>query len=278
MNTAVLVAAPLIILAVVLVLGFVGCNLPTRGTGPPLPPYENVIKDEPGLLAWWRLDEEGGDTAFDARAEHFGTYTSSPFSNPPAVGEYQLWQDSIVADTSMKSVYVDGGWVDIYWGVDLNPSPTFTIEAWVAPAWDASETGVQRVVLASFAVDPQTNNKTGFRLLKTTGDVWAAQIGVDAPDPPQAADVTPINPSLGYHLVATYNGTVLTLYVDGSAVGAVAMPYVANGSAPLLIGVGKGAQGVVEDPFKGRIQQVALYNVELSPDQVQAHTVAGQWS
>jgi hypothetical protein len=71
---------------------------------------------------------------------------------------------------------------------------------------------------------------------------------------------------------------VLTLYVDGSAVGAVAMPYVANGSAPFVIGVGEGAQGVVEDPFKGRIQQVALYNLELSADQVQAHTVAGHWS
>jgi hypothetical protein len=280
-NTFVLLLAPVIVLMVVLLLGFVGCNLPTKGTGPELPPYEKVIADEPGLVAWWRLGEGGDYPADDAFGQHPGTYTTAPFAVPPAAGVYILGQDSILADASMKSVYVDGGWVVVQYDGALNPIPAFSIEAWVRPGWDEQdEPAVERVVIASLYVDTANNDAAaGFVLLKTSDNLWAARVGDGTPALTEAADSMPINPTLGFHLVATYDGAALKLYRDGTlVVEQVPASYLPNGSAPFLIGAGEGGQGVVQDPFKGWIQEVALYNLALSPGAVGSHAAAGNWA
>ena len=49
-------------------------------TPPPTPstPYYNVVRSEPSLIAYWRLDESTGSTANDALGRYNGSYVNGP--------------------------------------------------------------------------------------------------------------------------------------------------------------------------------------------------------
>ena len=92
-----------------------------------------------------------------------------------------------------------------------------------------------------------------------------------------------VGPSLAVgawtHVVATYDGTTLTLYENGSAVGQVT-----GLSGPVAIGtqgVRLGGYAITghQYNFDGRVDEAAIYNYALSATQVAAHyarrTVAG---
>jgi hypothetical protein len=74
------------------------------------------------------------------------------------------------------------------------------------------------------------------------------------------------------HLVLTYSQQDgwLTLWVDVEPFGVAVTAYIRNGTQPLCIGT-EAAATPRGYHFKGRVQEVALYNVALQQDQVEAH-------
>ena len=78
------------------------------------------------------------------------------------------------------------------------------------------------------------------------------------------------------HLVETFDGTNLKLYVDGalSASGTVT-GYTLNTGGPLLIGATDYGSGPTE-AFPGLIDDVAVYNRTLSATEVQLHYDSGR--
>ena len=94
---------PLAVLAVVALLGFVGCGLDLQGTGPlpSSPGYAPAVQAEPSLVGYWRL----GDTRLrdppkplgDAKDEvgapagpHTGAYLSFPTQKQTTLAQVQL--------------------------------------------------------------------------------------------------------------------------------------------------------------------------------------------
>jgi hypothetical protein len=74
-----------------------------------------------------------------------------------------------------------------------------------------------------------------------------------------------------YHLVIVYDGTLFKLYVNSAERFASPYPdFVQNSDSPLVLGWGYSSR----NPFDGVIDDVAVYNKALSPDQVQAHYFA----
>jgi hypothetical protein len=70
------------------------------------------------------------------------------------------------------------------------------------------------------------------------------------------------------HLAGPYDGSVATLYVDGVKAGSRSISGVFPlDTRPVILG-GNGNKSVVTELFPGRIDEVALYNRALSPDEI----------
>ena len=70
------------------------------------------------------------------------------------------------------------------------------------------------------------------------------------------------------HLAGTYDGTLATLFVDGVEVGSVSISGTFPiDTTPVILG-GNGNAAAVTERFPGIIDEVALYNRALSPDEI----------
>jgi hypothetical protein len=305
-----LLLAPLTVLAVLLLVRFVGCTSFSAGDSIPAPkPYAQRIKDEASLVAYWRLGEPDGQTiAVDqigpAPGNHKGTYTSIPTGPPadppesaPASGTFSLFKDRLLAGdlNPEKSARFDGGYVRVDYAAVLNPDQ-FTIEAWVHPAWSLESQPTFRSVITSRQDDGE---KRGYMLYagpnielaqpdgKTYWQVWVGNGGSAGDD-----WVTCVGPEVKLdttaHVAAKCNGTKLELWVHDAdtnldtagspdAAKTFAPAYRKNVGKPLFIAEGRtdvDGPGAERYPFIGRIQDVAIYN-SVSVD-IPHHSAAGQ--
>jgi hypothetical protein len=299
MPDSILLLAPLLVFALVVCFGFVGCTEdfdklgeggppppgggdgppeghPPDGTPPGQPPgmrYQDfVIADGP--IAYWRLgdsdlnkpakDENGPDPG-----NHPGVFNASNF-------DLQLQQAGInLSDPTAHSALFDGGYVSVdVAGKPELATPAFTIEALVVADWPLSSSGqtpLRHVVVASH--DPGA--LTGWALMATEDDHWQGAVWSGGQQY-VTTDQNTLVPEEIAHLALTYDGNgVLTLYIDAQPLTTTGCQYTANTSEPISIGVGLGgAQPLFS--FKGRIQEVALYQSALSATQVGNHYQANK--
>jgi hypothetical protein len=292
MSTWLVALIPVAVLATVFLFGFVGCGEPftSRGSGGDgqdggTTTYTDVVNaDNP--LAYWRLGEEGGKIAVD----QVGLDAGNPAGNNP--GSYQEFgplppaTDSAAAPGTLthfapgllpndpgRSVDFDGGYVEVLQDGALNPPAPFSIEAWVHPAWQAGDP-TYRIIIASYVFGPPA---LGFDLAKNTDDHFEIAVGTAGGWQTLVGDTSfQAGNDKTYHLVATYDGAMLKLYEDGVLSNQMPVSdYAPAGSTPIDIGVsGPTLSAPAPDslyPFKGRIQEVAIYDHLLDENAVQAH-------
>ena len=90
MSALMLACVPIAVLAIVLLLGFLGCGLDETGTGSPYP-VEAIAP--PSTVSYWPLDDGGPTTATDTKGGHNGTYLTwtdagnKPMQSAPAAGQ-----------------------------------------------------------------------------------------------------------------------------------------------------------------------------------------------
>jgi hypothetical protein len=301
MDAWLLVLTPLAVLGVVGLVRFVGCSYnPPVFDDTVVQDYGPTVLGEADLVSYWRLGEAtcaGGSVAADQKAAHPGTYRTvalaadPPLLSPAAPGILQCGQPGLLeSDDVATSVLVDGGFVEVPFSADLNP-PQFTVEAWVRPEWPAAETGVFRCVVAS-REDTGAGGRQGYILYAgptldpaTFAVVdpairWQAWVGdgttwrmLVSPAPVALADFN--------YLAVTYDGTTLRLYVfnamtdmDGDLSEAV-VSYSPNPGKRLYIGMGAPERPAPLYPFKGRMQEGALYRAALPGDRIVAHIASG---
>ena len=75
------------------------------------------------------------------------------------------------------------------------------------------------------------------------------------------------------HLVGTYDGTTMRLYVNGALIGATPSGYVQNTQRPLWIATGR-TESTPTFYLPGRVDEAAVYGSALSATRVQAHFAA----
>ena len=200
-----------------------------------------------GLVAGYGFDEGRGTVAMDA---------SGLGNNATVSGA--VWG----AGRFGQSLEFDGldDWATVAAGPGVNVSTAMTIEAWVYPTEAA---GWRTVVFK-----------------EAPGEVWAhsyglySTFGAEGPgghvltaSQTNAHDPSAIGLNRWTHLATTYDGQMLRSYVDGVQRAAVA----ATGPINLSDGVLRmGGNGMWGDFFKGRIDEVRLYNRALSAAQIQA--------
>jgi hypothetical protein len=305
MSAALFVWLPAALLAVVSLLCFVGCKFDPGGALPSFTQYTDLtILSNATLAAYWPLGEAPGATsAVDLKGGHNGAYTTAapypsiPGSAPSAAasGAFTLGQPGIVAGDTVQPgntirttcMGVDGGYVNVPFDPAINPTGAFTIEAWVRVEWTEADQAAYRCIMDGRAAGVQR----GFALFANPSNHWEVWVGNGGSGAP-GWTVLPTNDpfplsvdGLTFYVVATYDGTTLNIYVDGEQrAGGIAAVYVPNDNVPpnvpgpLYIGTGApflpiGPQpaGGPQWPFKGKIQDVAIYNAALSLDDIIKH-------
>jgi RHS repeat-associated protein len=222
-------------------------------TGNSYPYAGTVLADSPG--AYWRFGEASGTTATDLTGNGLnGSYAGGVTLGQPS---------GLGGGDPSTSVSLNGssGFVNVVSTPTLQVN-TVTLELWLKKV---SETNYGMYVTKNFAGGggPGTswfqlmNNGTSGRLeFRVTGDVGASLVSNRVL-------------ALGswYDVVATYDGSVAKLYINGAldnVLGMTATPV--QTSDPLLIG--QRANGYYNNAV---LEELAIYPIALTPAQVLAH-------
>jgi hypothetical protein len=151
------------------------------------------------------------------------------------------------------------------YAADLNP-PVFTVEVW---AKVTGGTG-HRSPLTSRADFPQR----GYIFYAEPGNTWqfwtgtGAQVGWNSIQGPAVRNGT------WTHLVGTYDGTLKRFYVDGVEVGFNTSAFGPNDEHVLRLG-GGASEGPGSFFFQGSVDEAAVYNKVLTPEQILTHYALG---
>jgi hypothetical protein len=167
----------------------------------------------------------------------------------------------------------NGGRTSVPFIPELNPpaASPFTIEAWVKPTIEGA--GNAQCPLFN---RHSTGNRQGWVFFQRPSAQGFNFRMYDQNGSTQSVDLTGGPYTIGEwsHLVAVWNGSSATLYVNGVSVGSQAAGYVANTDAPLGIGA-YSADNPGDNAFTGSLDEVAFYNTALTSATILAHYTNG---
>jgi len=234
-----------------------------------------------------------------------------PDDSPAASGTLSLEAPGLLElnEQDKTSMNADGGFVEVPFASSLN-LPSFSVEALVRPGWSAADRGLYRSVVTFCMIDvtPAAPKAFGFGLFAGpppgappgAPDVWQIWLGDGTTFKPfkdPSRDLTPVDFTKTNYLGIAYDGAAKKLdmfvYVAGASLDSGAVHPLAGVSVPayspvndptqsLLIGmhrppIGSGVSGAfpLYHPFKGQIQEVALYGKALNIVRAASHVSIG---
>jgi parallel beta-helix repeat protein len=196
-----------------------------------------------GLVAHWKFDEVVGETAYDSAGNNDGTI----YGAVPAAGQI---------DGAFDFDGVDD-YVSIANDSSLNPTSQIGISVWVkATDWTA---GHRRIIQKGVS-----DNQYRFYVLaeSLTLDLSGVLCG----------GISTCLPSLNewHHLVGTYNGSEISIFIDGQQAALQATSGSINVTADELnIGVSRPGIAPAGDHFAGLIDDARIYDRGLSGEDVE---------
>jgi len=223
-----------------------------------------VLADQP--LAYYRLSETGGTTAYDYVGGYNGTYLNSPGLNQP--GPSSAVPASVLFDGTSQSVSIPAS-------PALEFAGDITLEAWVQPNAVLNTSTCGNIIAKGY--DNSQCGETTIRVTQGTpsyfyGGQWGYGGGGIT------AGLVTEYPLTWYHVVLTYETAApfngyWKLYVDSQLVGTVQdWIGVLNYTDPWAIGTGT-ADGTNRF-YAGNITAAAIYNHALTAAEVTAHFLA----
>lgn len=225
--------------------------------------YSAEVLSEGSLIGYWRQ----GDAALSTMADSSGHARHGTYYNNPTVQTTGLLNSSTdkavlyAAASSQYALVPDDNSID---GISA-----LTVEAWIKMT---TATGVRQIA----SRDDLTANGRCFQFRSNGGPLQFIRIpGTTV----TATSATTMVAATVYHVVATYNGSQIQLYINGAADGS---PAACTGSIGSnindLIQIGtrrSNNNGLFTDLFDGVIDEVALYNAALSATRIGVHYSAG---
>lgn len=213
--------------------------------------YRDIVAGTPGGVGYWRLGEAAGST----------TASDELARNPGAYSGVTLGASGLLSgDSNTAGTFTSTGHVQVADSTSLHLSGSFSLETWIKES--------SAPTTRSFNIIAKTNSY--YLALRATNTL---QIGFVSGGVYKTLNApSPITTGTRYHVVGTYNGSSLKLYVNGAQVA----PNAQSGSVdvnalPLQLstwsGTGDGFPGVIDEP--------AVYNQALSSNTVYSHWLAG---
>jgi hypothetical protein len=199
-----------------------------------------------GLVAAYGFNETSGTTAKDSSGNGLNGYRSG--ATPTTAGKFG---GALSFDGDHDTVTVaDNDKLDLTKGM--------TLEAWVAP----STTSGWRTILAK----EQSRGLTyGLYGSSDNGGKPSADVFTSSEVPTYGTGSLPLN--TWSHVAATFDGSKVTFYVNGTAVASKSV----SGSMVTSSGVLRiGGTSIWGEWFKGKIDEVRVYNTPLSATEIKA--------
>jgi hypothetical protein len=201
-----------------------------------------------GLVAAYAFNETSGTTAADASGNgRTGTVSGAAWNTGGRYG---------------GALNFDGinDWVTVADANALDLTTGVTLSAWVRPTAVSNwRTVIMKETNASLTYGLYAGDSSGLPAFwVTVGDVYDFR-SITGPS------LVPVSPTWT-HVAATFDGTTMRLYVNGTQVASLAQTSpIATSSSPLRIG-GNSAWG---EYFAGSIDDVRVYNRALSATEIQ---------
>jgi signal peptidase I len=226
-------------------------------------PYKDAVLTDTPVL-YWRLGEASGTTAANtASSGPTGTYYSSPTLAQPSALSSEIVNKSISTTT--------GGFVT---ATTTTTAPTqFTIEAWIKTTTTA---GGRIFGFGNGGTTTLSTTPDRQLYLSPTGKAVA---GLRNANLVKTVATSPLSYNDGqwHHLAATYNGTILRLYVDGAQVASTTTTATAT-----FTGYWRAAQENLTgwptapsgNSYAGGLDELAVYATALSATRISAHYTA----
>lgn len=214
-----------------------------------------IAADSP--IAHWRLDETSGTTAADSSGNgRNGTYTNSP-----TVGAASLLSDG--SGAAMGVAINSGQCATIASAAWMNVS-TITVEALIKYAAATTEDGI---------VSRWTAAGLDWTLWRDSAGKISAKLSIASGATITLTGTVVAAANTLYHVVLTFDGTTLKLYVNGSldASTATGGSGIWSGGAPIEIA--RYDADALTTPT-ATIDEVAIYSTALSSTRVAAHYAA----
>ena len=225
----------------------------TRPTGS----YEQVVESD-SPVGYWRLgDAAGSDTAADASGSGLTADVIAPVT---------LGAAGAVAGDDNTAADLTGGYLNVPDAAPLKLTGPFTLEAWIKPTGTVADPGVG--ILERY--DSPAQN--GYILRLAAGNHLQAWV-LGASGYSLVTGTSVITPGAWHHVMAVFDGSRLTVYVDGQA----------DGTAPATVSPGAGSGDLrigargddAAQRLTGGIDEVAIYNTALSATDAAAHYLVG---
>jgi hypothetical protein len=213
-------------------------NVTLTVNAPPPPP--NL-----GLVGAWGFDETSGTVANDASGRGNTGTLSGPVRTTAGRYGSALTYDGV------------NDWVTVAHSQSLNLTSGVTMEAWVYPA---TVSGYRTAIIKE-----QTNGLT-YALYPGNGNARpSAHIFTTTELQQQGPASLPVN--AWSHVAATWDGTTLRLYVNGTQTASRALAgTMATSTRPLRFG----GNAVWPEWFRGRLDEIRIYDRALTAAQVQS--------
>jgi hypothetical protein len=229
----------------------------------PLPapsPYAQVVlADDP--VAYYRLDETSGTIARDFSGHgNPGTY----------IGGVHPGTAGAIANDPDTAATFDGatGYVDCGDNFAFAGSQPFSLEAWVR---SESMTGYGGV----FSREDTSGGppSEGYLVFVSPSDGVYGFQRLDGDNLTPVTSMSVASSAHYDHVVAAYDGSSMTVYVNGAPEQTMASTFAIAGAMNHFV-IGAEAGGA-EDFFEGALDEVAVYDHVLSATRVMAHYLAG---
>jgi hypothetical protein len=233
------------------------------------PSYSStVLADAP--VGYWRCNETSGTVAADSSGySHPGTYT----------GTYTLGATSpITSDTTARALSLTGtggagpgGYITIPDTATLSPTGSaLTLECWIRGA----TSGVAAESYAGYFWKGSTAESTNAYGLQVDSSGVYPVVAVQTPvGLAQSVSGTTTDTAVWFYVVGVYNGSTLTVYVNGVANTPVTVTgnIVSTTGSPLQIGAIQSPASPYAYQWNGYVCEAAIYTTALSSARITAH-------
>ena len=221
---------------------------------PAAPPagYQGTVTGTNGVSGYWRFGEASGTTAAATVGLVSGTYGAGTTLN----------QAGLLTGDANKAVSFNGTTGKVAFGdaFDFAAKAAFSLEAWVkATTIDAT----------SRRIFSKESGEDGYYLISTNTRLSFARMQAGAYDTMTGPKLTA---NATAHVVVTYDGTTMRLYVNGAQVDVeTSANSLLNTTAAFTVGAKSSGGG----NFAGTIDEPAVYTTALSAATVLAHYRSG---
>jgi len=222
-----------------------------------------------GMISYWKFDEDPGPTAFDSADANNGTIYGATRTTGQVGGALSF-------DGMHDYVKVPD-----HASLDFGPGQDFSLEAWIKATQNQAEW--QGTILAKLNApgQPASKRSYGYSLMVRglMDSVNEGKIGVwlgdgDGSDGPlQLYSVNTYDDDTWHHVVATIDrDSLAVLYIDGSEVNNADVSYLSSLDESNSEYLEIGREGVYDQYwFEGLIDEVAIYDRALTPEEIQQH-------